>query len=77
MLNSFAYLIRNDDGVHQFYLESFSVDPRGGRLRFTLDPQEAVSFANWEEAAAVASFIVFHVDETFSGCLDISPLILL
>lgn len=76
MLNPFVYLIRNDDGVDQFYLESFSVDPRGGKVLFTLEPQEAVSFANWEEAAAVASFIVFHVDESFSGCLEISKFIL-
>lgn len=76
MLNPYVYLIRNDDGVHQHYLQSFSVDPRGGRVLFTTEPREAITFSDWEEAAAVAAFIVFHVDETFAGCLEVAKFIL-
>lgn len=35
------------------------------------DPQKAIKFSSWAEAAAVAAFIIHHVDELYEDVLEV------
>ena len=65
-----VYVIRSNDGSGE-HVKSFGVTVNGGEVHLTFEPFEALHFGSWEEAAAVASFIVFHVDEGFAGELEV------
>lgn len=66
----FVYVIRFNDGSGQ-HVKSFGVTVTGGEVHLTFDPFEALYFGSWEEAVAVASFIVFHVDEDFADKFEV------
>lgn len=68
------YMIRSDHDS-QCYLKSFGMTTNGGEVHFTCEPFEALHFGSWEEAVSVASFIVFHVDENYSGCFEVAKFI--
>lgn len=70
-----VYVIRSDHDS-ACYLKSFGMTPHGGEIHFTADPFEALHFGSWEEAAAVASFIVFHVDEEYAGCFEVAQYVM-
>lgn len=64
------YVIRANDGAGH-HVKSFGMTVSGGEVHLTYDPFQALHFGSWEEAAAIASFIVFHIDEDFSGEFEI------
>lgn len=64
------YVIRSNDGSG-FHVKSFGMTVSGGEVHLTFDPYQALHFGSWEEAAAVASFIVFHIDEDYGGEFEI------
>lgn len=82
----YAYLVRWDrqetfgadfadffnDGFGQYvYVKQLSMS-RGGRGIWTTHLEnEAIAFGSWAEAAAFASFIIFHVDGLYEDALDI------
>lgn len=66
-----VYVIRRNDGSG-FHVKSFGLTVRGGEVHVTLEPFEALHFGSWEEAAAVAAFIAFHLDEEFVGMLEVA-----
>lgn len=70
-----VYVIRSNDGSG-FHVKSFGMTVNGGEVHLTFEPFEALHFGSWEEAAAVASFIVFHVDEEYAGELEVARYIM-
>lgn len=70
-----VYVIRSNDGSGH-HVKSFGVTVNGGEVHLTFDPFEALHFSSWEEAVAVASFIVFHVDEDFAGEFEVAEYIM-
>lgn len=67
-----VYVIRFNDGTCR-HVKSFGMTVNGGEVHTTCDPFEALHFGSWEEAAAVASFIVFHIDEEYEGLFETVP----
>ena len=65
------YVIRLNDGSG-YHVKSFGMTVSGGEVHLTSDPCQALPFCSWEEAAAVASFIVFYLDEDFLGEFEIA-----
>ena len=66
-----VYVIRHNDGSG-FHVKSFGLTVMGGEVHVTLEPFEALHFSSWEEAAAVAAFIVFHLDEELVGKFEVA-----
>lgn len=66
-----VYVIRSNDGAGH-HVKSFGMTVNGGEVHTTFEPFEALHFGSWEEAVAVASFIVFHVDEEYEGEFEVA-----
>ena len=69
------YVIRSNDGSG-YHVKFFGMTVSGGEVHLTFDPYQALHFGSWEEAAAVASFIVFHIDEDYGGEFEIAESVL-
>lgn len=65
-----VYVIRSNDGSG-YHVKSFGVTVNGGEVHLTFEPFEALHFSSWAEAAAVAAFIIHHIDEMYEEALDI------
>ena len=69
------YVIRSNDGSGH-YVKSFGMTVNGGEVHTTFDPFEALHFGSWEEAAAIAAFVVYFLDEDFAGEFEIAESIM-
>lgn len=69
------YVLRANDGAGH-YLMSFGMTVSGGEVHLTYDPFQALHFGSWEEAAAIAAFVVYFLDEDFAGEFEIAESIM-
>lgn len=53
------------------YLEELHISPRARGCLFRYPQSGSIKFSSWAEAAAMAAFIIHHIDEMYEEALDI------
>lgn len=59
-----------DDQQH-VYVKDIRLGVSGRGVWSARAVDDAIKFSSWAEAAAVAAFIIFHIDEMYEETLDI------
>lgn len=64
-----------EDGPWYGYVKDIRLSVGARGIWDTPHPQQAIKFGSWAEAAAVAAFIIHHVDEMYEDALEVVKLV--